>query len=228
MIVFTRPDAYQSEVAELAAAVPHKVVPSPVLKFQPLGKGILSVAGFDALIFTSRLAVRACAGRISNRALMCFAVGPGTAEELTRSGFSHVIAAQGDVGALLAILKVTPFRRALYVSGAEVTVDLSDRDPRRIERRVVYDMVPSDGLADQVRSILASGEAVITPLYSARSCRIFERHLREAGLEKVSSHSTAVFISEKVRTASTLPWGRAVVATTPDRSGMINAIRQAA
>lgn len=228
MIVYTRPDAYQIEAAALAAQVARDVLPSPVLRFQPLGAGRLSVTGFDALIFTSRLAVRASAQRISDQTLTCYAVGAGTAGELERAGFENVAEAGGDVLTLLPMLSRAPFRRALYLSGAEVTLDLSERDPKRIERRVVYDMIPSDGLAQQVRSVLARGEACITPLYSVRSCRIFEHHLREAGLETASSHCTAVFISEKVRAASTLPWGKAIVAPTPDRCGMMNAICQAA
>ena len=121
MILDTRPAVYRARTAAAyggAAPIVHWPIQTP----RALG-GWPAPAGFDAILFTSQLAVGFLPqGWEGHRA---YAVGEGTAEALTARGF-RAVTQTGLTGAdMQTALKSSDFRRAFYPSAAKVSVDLA-------------------------------------------------------------------------------------------------------
>ena len=227
MIIVTRPQEY-GESHWLPEGLGQKVIQAPMLKYRPISRTPICTQDYDALIFTSRLGVMAALPRLTSRGLKTFTVGPGTGCELAKAGFQHIVAASGTAQHLLSKLQSIRFKRALYLSGQDITVDLSKEHGLPVDRRVVYQMVPAEGLPSEVLESAARAEPWIVPLYSHRTCQTFEGLIRASGLTRKVAQATAVFISENVSSQSLLPWGRKVVSGSCDADGMADAISKAA
>lgn len=227
MIIQTRPKEYGAGGC-LLDLTSQTVLEAPALRYETVGHGAISTSDYDALIFTSRLAVQAVQARVSDRAIRSFAVGPGTADELRAAGFENVIEADGTALSLLLCLQSFNFTRALYLSAENVTLDLSQIEDLTIDRLVVYRMSPAAELPELVKDTATNPEPWLVPLYSARSCQVFEDLVGQSGLMHKAATATAVFISEKVASMSSLPWATKIVATSCDADGMAAVIKAAA
>jgi len=229
VIIQTRPKEYGAGRC-LRDLTSQTVLEAPALRYETVGHGEISISDYDALIFTSRLAVQAVKARVSDRSVKSFAVGPGTAHELRAAGFENVIEAEGTAQSLVSCLRSFRFTRALYLSAEDVTVDLSQIESLTVDRLIVYRMSPATDLPKLVKDTDTNPEPWLVPLYSARSCQVFEDLVRQSGLahKTATATATAVFISEKVASKSSLPWGTRIIATSCDADGMAAAIKAAA
>ncbi len=227
MIISTRPSEHQ-DIGNLRAATGRDVIAAPMFQYMSMGSGPISLGGYDALVFTSRFGVTAAAPHVSERAVKTFAVGPGTAEDLRSCGFQDVKEAGGTAQDLVSLLRSSTFTRALYLSGADITLDLSQLDDLPVDRRVVYRMILTSRLPPVMEQAAESSDPWIVPLYSVRACQTFEALIQRSSLAGKVAQATAVFISQKVASSSALSWGRKIISPSCDADGMAEAIRLAA
>jgi uroporphyrinogen-III synthase len=173
------------------------------------------VGEFAAVIFTSETAVLAASPDLPKTA---FCVGARTAAAAQAAGFA-VQMAQGDWRDLCdLILAARPLGRLIFLHAAEAKPDLAatlNAAGIKTISRVVYRQ-RKQPLTEQAAALLQGKEAVIVPLFSARSARLFcDAYRGVGGLARV----WFVALSPQVADAVTLQ-AQVLVAPRPDSGEM--------
>jgi uroporphyrinogen-III synthase len=120
-------------------------------------------------------------------------VGEHTASEARSAGFSEVIAAKGDAGALrdlvLAGVKSKQLKKAatlLYLAGADLARDLAGELGDKgftVVTHTTYRMVPASSLPREICDAFVAHQVEAVLHYSRRSARAFLEAARAGGVE---------------------------------------------
>ena len=190
--------------------------------------------GIGAVLFTSANGVRAFGHATDLRGLPVYAVGSNTADEARTAGFREVYAAGGDVNMLadfIADHRKPQDGRLLHVAGSERAGDLAGLLSARgftVDRQVLYDAVAAEELPNAVAEALDEGAIDGVVLFSPRTARIVCDLLTRAERQDAAPALTALCLSANVAEASkTLAWREIVIADTPDRASLLQAVRLA-
>lgn len=176
-LLITRPNPAASKFAAQARRVLGReceIVLSPLMRMEHVG-GVPDLAGFHALIFTSRNGVEALAAATGDRSLPCYTVGDATCRAAQDAGF-QAVSAQGDVLDLLNLIEANrapgPF---LYVRGEHATADVTGalRDKGKAAFDVVAYRQVAQPISDEAQALLGRARPVLLPLFSPRSARLF-------------------------------------------------------
>lgn len=216
-----RPANYRERFHQAFAAIGWLIVDSPVLVPETMSAALPSAQDFDAVIFTSQMAVEALGAASAWREKTAYAVGPATAEAARRAGFTHTVQTGLDSGDLAAFLAAADFRRAFYPSAEEVSADISLGDPIRIRRLPVYRMAPATALSPDALNVLRARQPVLAPLFSRRSAQTLAGLLQKAGINAENSTLAAVAISADVLGPAAGPWQRWAVADKPTLEAVV-------
>ena len=178
----TRPEPDASREAEALAAHGHEAVLAPLLKIEFAPDVPLDLVGAQALIVTSRNALRALATRreFENvRRLPLFAVGEATARAARELGFAILVRAPGTAAGLPELIggKPDPKRGSLLqLAGENLAFDLKTALEAKgftLHQPVLYRAVPAEQLPARVLSLLKAGELDGAILLSPRTARTF-------------------------------------------------------
>jgi len=181
-VLVTRPEPDARREADALQAHGYEPVLSPLLEIEFLKNVPLDLEDAQAVVITSRNALRALADhpqREAVTALPLFAVGEATAWAGRQFGFSEVTIGPGTGAGLPPIIRreVHPEKGALVHIGAEkVAFDLKgvlEEDGFEVRHAVLYRSHPVDNLSDAVVSELKSGEISNVLLMSPRTARTF-------------------------------------------------------
>lgn len=188
-VLVTRPEFDATREAETLAARGHDPVLAPLLAIEFLPGVPLDLAGAQALIVTSRNALRALAAHEELQQalrLPLFAVGEATARAARQLGFTEVTIGPGTGAGLLPLIRreLHPEKGALvHVAAEAVAYDLKpvlEEEGFTFRRPVLYRSHPASTLPDDIVAGLASGEISGVILLSPRTAKTFaalaERH----------------------------------------------------
>lgn len=190
-VLVTRPEPDARQEADALRARGYEPVLAPLLDIEFLKGVSLDLDGAQAVVITSRNALRALADhpqREEVAALPLFAVGEATAWAGRQFGFSEVTIGPGTGAGLPPIIRreVHPEKGPLVHIGAEkVAFDLQgalEEDGFELRRFVLYRSHPVETLPDAVVSDLASGEISRVLLLSPRTARTFARLAQRHGV----------------------------------------------
>jgi uroporphyrinogen-III synthase len=99
-ILVTRPLEDGQQIAARLAEMGHQAVLAPLLEPRFFEGPEPALDGVQAILATSANGIRALIRRTRRRDIPIFAVGPQTAEEAAKAGFTEVRSADGDAVAL--------------------------------------------------------------------------------------------------------------------------------
>ncbi len=221
VIVNIRPETYRERFHRAFASIGWKIVDSPVLVPESLRAPLPEPRGYDAVIFTSQVAVDALRETRGWHDKIAYAVGPATADAARRAGFSQTVQTGLDAKDLAAFLASAGFSRAFYPSAEDVSADVSLDDPVRIGRLAVYRMAPSLALTDDLLKALRAGGPAVVPLFSRRSAQVLEKLLKQSGITAQNAHLSSVSISADVLAPDAGPWQRRAVADKPTLEAVV-------
>jgi uroporphyrinogen-III synthase len=194
-LLITRPEA---DAASLRTALIERgleVTLAPLLEVSFLPPCELELAGVQAVIATSRNALRALKPLpllARARRLPLFAVGPATAAEGRALGFSVVLTGAGTAQELVTHIVAVADPAAgllLQLAGDAQAIDLKaelEAHGFRIVRRVVYRMQAAAALSEDVVEQLATGAIDGVVLMSPRTAAIYASLMRRQGLVSVA------------------------------------------
>lgn len=229
-LLLTRPAEEGERTRQACEAAGHKVLLSPVLRFEPLPV-TLDLTGVQALAVTSRQGLRSLAQATTRRDPPLFAVGAATAALARDAGFRSVESAEGDLSALARLLagRLSPAGGAiLHATGTERAGDLAESVPLQnftIVRTELYQARPLDELDRTTREVLAHGQLDAVAFFSPRSAGIFVTLVRQAGLAETCAGLLAACLSPAVaRSAADLPWAATVTAAEPSLPSLLGAL----
>ena len=203
-LLLTRPKADSEPLAErIAAAAPDlQVVISPLMRIEPR-RGSVRLADCDAVVFTSRNAVRATVGAARSNAMPAHCVGPKTALAARRAGFVTPVVESSAAALAARIADMQDPGRLLYLRGAHVTINLAGQLAAKgiqVDEEIVYDQI-SLPLGRQAIKALNSGACVATA-YSRRTAILFndrQRQSRHAHIVHCLSRKIARAVSPQFR-----------------------------
>jgi uroporphyrinogen-III synthase len=227
-ILVTRPLEDGTEIARLLVARGHQALLAPLLEPRfPAGPLLEDVGGtlddVQAVLATSANGIRALRGRTARRDLPIFAVGPQTADEARRAGFTDVRSANGDAKALAEATQrwAPPGATLLHVCADDAPGTLSDRlgaSGFTVRRCALYTVEPATHLLPETKAALQARAVDAAMFFSPRTARIFVQ-LADA---LPTDGLTALCISQVTADALTpLSLARIKVAAQPNQDAML-------
>jgi uroporphyrinogen-III synthase len=177
-ILVTRPRADGEEIAARLAEIGHQALLAPLLEPRFFDGPEPALDDIQAILATSANGVRALVRRSPRRDVPVFAVGPQTAEEATRSGFTDVRSADGDAVALAEAASrwARPEGVLLHVCGEDAPGTLADTLTARgfaVRRAVLYGMAAAEALPSEARTALEEGVLDGVMFFSPKTARLF-------------------------------------------------------
>lgn len=234
-LLVTRPALDAGPLSDLLTAAGHTVLLDPLLSIRFRDGSALDLGDVTGLLFTSSNGVRAFAALSTRRDIATYAVGDRTATLARECGFSSVESADGDVAALVALIKAG--RRPedgllLHISGHDVAGELAqslETAGYRIRRSVLYDAVPADDLSPATRAALDSGALDGVLLFSPRTARHFAALLQRSGLAARAGGLAAWCLSPAVVEAlDGLNFRQIHIAARPTQAALLSLVPPAA
>jgi uroporphyrinogen-III synthase len=240
-VLVTRPHPDDEATAKNLQARGFAVLRAPMLRFEPLLFRDDDEAHYDALIVTSTNALRAVEPQLAGHRLLklpMFAVGEHTAAAARSAGFSQVIAAKGDAGALrdlvLKSAKAKHLKKSatlLYLAGTDLARDLAGELGAQgftVVTRPTYRMVPASSLPPEICDAFVAGRVEAVLHYSGRSARAFLDAARAAGVEISALALPQCCISASVATILHDAGATQVIsAASPDENALFEALTRA-
>lgn len=189
-VLVTRPEPDASLQAEALAARGHEPVIAPLLTIEFLSDAKLGLDGVQALIITSRNALRALAAhpqRDEAIKIPVLAVGDATAHAAQELGFREVTIGLGTGAALAGLIKqeLEPKEGPLlHLTGDVIAFDLGaalEAHGFIVRKTMLYRAAPADALPAEALAALNAGRLDGVILMSPRTARIFVALLAKHG-----------------------------------------------
>lgn len=223
-LLVTRPEPDAGREAELLAARGHQAVLAPLLTIEFARDAPMELAGAQALLATSRNALRALASHPAREdaiKLPLLAVGDATAGEAQTLGFSDVTIGPGT-GAKFAKLiasEYEPGRGALvHLSGETIAFDLKsalESQGFTVRRFVLYRAIPLGAFPAEALRLLTVGGLDGVILMSPRTAKTFAELVTRHGLVTQANGLVCYCLSEAVAEAVRPLGGTIRVAARP-------------
>ncbi|HEY4163793.1 MAG TPA: uroporphyrinogen-III synthase [Dongiaceae bacterium] len=225
--LITRPLEDAKPLADLLSARGVDCIVEPLLEIVPHDDAKIELDGVQALLFTSANGVRAFATHSPRRDIGVLTVGEGSAETAREAGFKNVMAAGGDVDALVALVKEKLDPKAgplFHGAGSVLAGDLQGKLEQAgftLRRTVLYEAKTAAAFSPEARMNLALGGIDMVLLFSPRTARTFVSLWNS--VEKPSLAKTAALcLSDAVsREIADLGWQRLKIAAQPDQPAML-------
>jgi uroporphyrinogen-III synthase len=222
-ILIPRPEPDAARQAEKVARLGHEPVVAPLIDIEFLDGVPLDLRGADALIVTSRNALRALRQnpqRNDALQLPLYVVGQGTAKEAARLGFNKITAGPGT-GAELAGLIARERNGGgtlLHLSGETTAFDLKaalEAEGFGVRQAILYRSVQAKVLPADVAAMIEAGRLDGVILMSPLTATTFTRLVRQQGLLSHASRLICYCLSQAVAQAVEPLGAEAIVAMRP-------------
>ena len=206
-LLVTRPEPDALKLRAALEARDHDATVEPLLTVSFEDPSDIDLDGVQALIATSRNALRALKSHrilAPARLLPLFAVGRATAAEARAAGFQMVVTGAGSVEQLVAHITSVAEPSAgllLYLSGDTLAGDLPgelELQGFRVVQRIVYRMQAATALSDDTIEQLADGEIEGVILMSPRTAAVYAALMRKHGLIAVTRDLIHFCLSDQV------------------------------
>lgn len=227
-ILVTRPQEDAQAMAQKLTAMGHEAIIAPLLEIVFSDGPEISLDGVQAILATSANGVRAIALRTQRRDVPVFAVGPQTAQEARRHGFTYIKNAQGDGMALARATREWAQPQAgalLHAAAGEAPKYLAPELEKRgfiVRREVLYQARAVAKFPADIAAALRSGQIDAAMFFSPRSAGIFADCANRAGLSGACSALSAYCISEATAQAlAGTPFRAIRIAEAPNQDAFV-------
>lgn len=235
-LIVTRPEPDATALKAPLVAMGHEVMIEPLLRvaFHPLDPMEIDLEEAQALVATSRNAVRALANSPllgAARGLALYAVGPGTAGTARALGFAEVVQGPRDAGSLIGFIAdhaQVNGGSLIYLAGETRSVDLGGELRRlgfHVQEPVVYSVVPAESLSAPIVQRYQAGEVDGVLLMSPRTARTYARLVLRHGLSARARAAMHYCLSPAVaRGLAVLGDPPTTVASQPDLKSLLTLV----
>jgi uroporphyrinogen-III synthase len=220
-LLVTRPEPDATLQAELLAARGHEPVLAPLLAIETASDVPLELAGAQALLVTSRNALRALGSHPDLAAalrLPLFAVGGGTARAAAELGFKTVTTGPGTAETLAHLISAALKQGAgalVHLSGETVAFDLKstlEAQGFRVRQPILYRAVAATKLPEDALALLSVGKLEGVILMSPRTAATLAALVVRHGVVTQASRVDCYCLSAAVAQAAEPLKARVIVA----------------
>jgi uroporphyrinogen-III synthase len=222
-ILVTRPLEDGMEIAARLAERGHQVLLAPLLEPHFPDGPEPDFQDVQAILATSANGIRALHRRTARRDFPVFAVGPQTAEEARRCGFTDIRSADGDAKALAEATTRWAARDGvlLHVCAEDAPGTLTENLAARgfdVRRCALYAIEPATALSAEAKTALKEGALDAVMFFSPRTAGIFVQLAEGLPTEGL----TALCISRATAEAlAPRDFARIKVAAQPNQDAML-------
>jgi uroporphyrinogen-III synthase len=229
-LLVTRPEPDATRQAMLLAARGHEPVLAPLLAIETATEMPLELDGAQALIVTSRNALRALATHrelAASLQLSLFAVGEATAKAAAELGFTRVTSGPGTGEGLAQLIAdaLDPDAGALvHLAGETVAFDLKSALQAKgftLRQPVLYRAVAATRLPESVLTLLNEGKLDGVILMSPRTAAIFAalvvRHEALTQASRLDCYCLSAAVAQAVEPLK----ARTIVAARPSEEDIL-------
>lgn len=230
-ILVTRPRPDAEGQAEKLKGFGHQAVISPLLRIEFTKAGELKFDGLQALIATSRNALRAMSGRkelAQAVKLPLFAVSGATADLARDLGFTRIHTGSGTAERLVPLVtdKLFPDKGPLmHLAGESLAFDLKgalEEEGFRLEQPVLYRAAPAETFSGEALSAFGSGQLDGVILMSPATARTYAALILKKDLAANAASLVHYCLSSNVaRGLVSLPETRLAVADKPSEDDLL-------
>ena len=209
-LLVTRPEPDATALAGRLAKFGHQVTLAPLFEVRFLHPDPLPLDGVQALVATSRNALRALAQNPSldvARKLPLFSVGAATTRLAESLGFETIHTGDQSAKSLPELIKINTAPDAgplLYLAGKHLARNTGEELARlgfTLSQTVLYESVALDTLAPEVVAKLRSGEIDGVLIMSPRTATHFATLIKMYDLEPMIPTMTFFCLSRRVADA---------------------------
>jgi uroporphyrinogen-III synthase len=206
-LLVTRPEPDASRQADTLKALGHDPIIEPLLKIKIDDNMPLDLEGAQAVIVTSRNALRALANhpqRDQALKLPLYAVGDATARAASELGFSDVIAGPGTGAKLVELLVAQLDSRQgplVHLAGDTLAFDVKaafEAKGFNVRQPVVYSTIPIEDFPEHLVNHIKAGELDGVILMSPRTATIFTTIIQAHDLASAASALRCYCLSDAV------------------------------
>jgi uroporphyrinogen-III synthase len=225
-VLLTRPliDAYP-----LAKMLERKGIQSYLYPlFQPRFLPLLPIEDVQALIITSKNALRAIENHNTFKEFPLYAIGDETAQLAKNMGFLHVFNASGTSEDLIELIlnRARPNEGIFWHFSGKIIheniVEILQAQGFKAERRIVYYMEEVDTLPLSLQTYLKNQDISHVIFFSPHTVTLFVKVLKKYTLEKSTCHMRALCLSKNVALkASTLQWKEKWISLKPTAQSLM-------
>jgi len=223
-ILVTRPLEDGAEIARLLEGRGHQALLAPLLEphFSD-GPPLQGLEETAAILATSANGIRALRRRTARRDLAIFAVGPQTADEARRAGFTDVRSADGDAKALARATQAwaPPGSVLLHVCAEGAPGTLSDQliqSGFTVRRAALYRIEPATQLPSEAQAALQIRALDAASFFSPRTARIFAQLTEGLPTEGLTAFCISWATAEAL---APRPFAQIKVAARPNQDEML-------
>jgi uroporphyrinogen-III synthase len=227
-ILVTRPEPDAMRQAERLVELGHEALLAPLLRIEFLPGVQLDLAGVDALIVTSRNALRALEvhpQRAETVERPLFAVGDATAKLARELGFSDITSGPGTGEGLARLIEErSKGGTFLHLSGEAVAFDLKAAlaaAGSEVRQAVLYRAVPATTLPPEAVAAIEDGRLDGVILMSPRTGTTFAGLVRRHALEGPAARLICYCPSQAVAQAVRPLGARLRVAANPGEEDVL-------
>lgn len=209
----------------------HFSITSPVLKIEEELPKSIDLSPYQALIFTSAIAVRIYEEHYGVSKLPIYAVGKKTAACAASLGFTNIHYGAGDVNKLAQLInsQANPSEGPLlYLSAADIAQDLKEllkNDHFQLKRTILYRATEKTTFEERAINALLAGKIDYIPFYSSRSALIFKEIIKNKNLVDYLNNVIALCLSINIENkVCDLPWNKIITANKPNEEELFNLI----
>lgn len=230
-VLVTRPRPDADETAAELRARGHAVVVAPLLTVRMDAAAAFDPEGVQAVLITSANGARALAQATARRDLPLFAVGNASAATARACGFARTVSADGDVGALAALVsaQLSPDAgKLVHIAGTVTAGDLSallGAAGFEVVRLVAYSANAVRQMPEEIEAVIRDGLLDAALFYSPRTAAQFADLLHQAGLTAACGDVVAVALSPAVaEKLAPIGFAGVRVADAPDQESLFRAL----
>ncbi|MEQ8558301.1 MAG: uroporphyrinogen-III synthase [Henriciella sp.] len=178
-VIVTRAEPGGSQTAERLEAMGLTPLLSPALELAARGEAVPDLSGFGGLVFTSANGVRFFAEASDARTLPAWCVGPATASEALREGFSPVHESSGnahDLAHYIAHHWSGESRSLLHIANAAAKGDLKkalEEAGFTVTFLPLYEARRAGSLNEEALGAIRSGTRTIVLIHSRKGAEAF-------------------------------------------------------
>jgi uroporphyrinogen-III synthase len=222
-ILVTRPLEDGREIAARLAERGHQPLLAPLLTPRFHDGPEPDFADVQAVLATSANGIRALSRRTARRDLSIFAVGPQTAAEARKAGFTDVRSADGDAGTLAEATRHWAPAKAilLHVCAEDAPGTLAENlraSGFTVRRCALYAIEPAVSLSAEAKTALQEGVLDAAMFFSPRTARIFAALADGLPVQGLTAFCISPATAQSL---SPLVFARAAVAARPNQDAML-------
>jgi uroporphyrinogen-III synthase len=222
-ILVTRPLEDGREIAARLAERGHQPLLAPLLTPRFHDGPEPDFADVQAVLATSANGIRALSRRTARRDLSIFTVGPQTAAEARKAGFTDVRSADGDAGALAEATRhwASPEAILLHVCAEDAPGTLAENlsaSGFTVSRCALYAIEPAASLPAEAKAALQGGALDAAMFFSPRTARIFAALADGLPIQDLAAFCISPTTAQAL---SPLTFARVAIAARPNQDAIL-------